>query len=99
MSFKFSYKELSKRGVIVDSEVPEFSRKTCSLTISSSEHGVFEIVAKVAGIQVEEMTLELDELLEKRYNNVETYELDQVTLGVNMTIWLINQYFLLGKKK
>lgn len=99
MSFKFSYKELAKRGVIVDSEVPEFSRKTCSLTISSSEHGVFEIVAKVAGIQVEEMTLELDELLEKRYNNIETYELDQVTLGVNMTIWLINQYFLLGKKK
>lgn len=99
MSFKFSYKELSKRGVIVDSEVPEFSRKTCSFTISSSEHGVFEIVAKVAGIQVEEMSLELDELLEKRYNNVETYELDQVTLGVNMTIWLINQYFLSGKKK
>ena len=99
MSFKYSYKELAKRGVIVDSEVPNFSRKTCSFTISSSEHGVFEIVAKIAGIQVEEMTLELDDLLEKRYNNVETYELDQVTLGVNMTIWLINEYFLLGKKK
>jgi hypothetical protein len=25
--FKFTYKELEKQGVIVDSEVPEFSRK------------------------------------------------------------------------
>jgi len=99
MSFKFSYKDLAKRGVILDSEVPEFSRKTCSFTISSSEYGVFEIVAKVAGIEVEQMTLELDDLLERRYNNLDSLELDQVTLGVNMTIYLVNEYFLMGKKK
>ena len=27
------------------------------------------------------MTLELDDLLERRYNNIATLELDQVTLG------------------
>jgi len=97
--FKFTYKELEKQGVIVDSEVPEFSRKACTFMISSDSYGVFNIVAKMAGLEVEQMTLELDDLLERRYNNIETLELDQVTLGVNMTIFLINSYFLKGKKK
>ena len=57
------------------------------------------IVAKMAGLEVEQMTLELDDLLERRYNNVATLELDQVTLGVNMTIHLINKHFLAGKKR
>ncbi len=92
--FKFTYKELEKQGVIVDSEVPEFSRKACTFMISSDSYGVFNIVAKMAGLEVEQMTLELDDLLERRYNNIETLELDQVTLGVNMTIYLVNNHFL-----
>jgi hypothetical protein len=51
--------------------------------ISSDSYGVFNIVAKMAGLEVEQMTLELDDLLERRYNNIETLELDQVTLGVS----------------
>jgi hypothetical protein len=43
------------------------------------------------------MTLELDDLLERHYNGVEYLELEQVTLDVNMTIHLINKFFL-GKK-
>lgn len=95
--FKFSYKELAKKGVIVDSEVPPISRKKTQFSISSEEVGVFDIVAKIAGISVEKMTLELDDLLERHYNGVEYLELDQVTLDVNMTIHLINKFFL-GKK-
>jgi hypothetical protein len=53
----------------------------------------------MAGLEVEQMTLELDDLLERRYNNINTLELDQVTLGVNMTIHLINKNFLAGKKR
>jgi len=95
--FKFSYKELSKQGVIVDSEVPAMSRKKTQFSISSEEVGVFDITAKIAGISVEKMTLELDDLLERHYNGVEYLELEQVTLDVNMTIHLINKFFL-GKK-
>ncbi|KAL6050431.1 putative Ras GTPase activating protein, partial [Balamuthia mandrillaris] len=93
----FSYKDLAKKGVIVDSEVPAISRKKTQFIISSEEVGMFDIVAKIAGISVEKMTLELDDLLERHYNGVEYLELEQVTLDVNMTIFLINKFFL-GKK-
>jgi len=92
--FKFSYSALSKKGVIIDSEVPQISRKATTFYISSEAIGVFDIVAKVKGIAVEKMTLELDDLLERNYNNISRLDLDQVTLDVNMTIHLINKFFL-----
>jgi len=92
--FKFSYSALDKKGVIIDSEVPAISRKKTSFYISSEAVGVFDIVAKIGGVQVDKMTLELDDLLEKNYNNITQLELDQVILDVNMTIHLINKFFL-----
>eukprot|EP01117_Protostelium_nocturnum_P020952 TRINITY_DN97_c0_g1_i1.p1 TRINITY_DN97_c0_g1~~TRINITY_DN97_c0_g1_i1.p1 ORF type:complete len:852 (-),score=397.92 TRINITY_DN97_c0_g1_i1:65-2620(-) len=92
--FKFSYGALQKKGVILDSEVPAMSRKKTVFYISSEEVGVFDIVAKIAGLPVEKMTLELDDLLERNYNNINRLELDQVTLDVNFTIHLINKFFL-----
>ena len=95
--FKFSYSELAKRGVIRDSEVPAISRKKTTFFIGSEEPGVFDVTAKIAGINVEKMKIELDDLLEKNHNGVELMVLPQVTLDVNMTIHLINKFFL-GKK-
>jgi len=95
--FKFSYKELAKRGVIKTSEVPQISRKKTQFLISSEEAGVFDVTAKIAGISVEKMRLELDDLLERQHSGCESLELEQVTLDVNMTIFLINKFFL-GKK-
>jgi len=92
--FKFSYSALAKKGVIIDSEVPPISRKKTNFYISSEAVGVFDIVAKIGGVPVEKMTLELDDLLEKNYNNITRLELDQVILDVNMTIHLINKFFL-----
>merc|ERR1712137_327040 len=91
---KFSYKDLAKRKVIIDSEVPALTRKKTTFVISSDEPGVFEVVAKIGGVSVEKMVLDLDDLLEKHYNNITKLELDQVTLDVNMTIHLINKAFL-----
>lgn len=61
--FKFSYKDLQKQGVIVDSEVPALSRKKTQFLISSEEVGVFDIVAKIAGISVEKVRSTLSALL------------------------------------
>jgi len=92
--FKFSYSALSKKGVIIDSEVPTLSRKKTTFEISSEKVGVFDIVAKIAGLVVETMTLEFDDLLERNYNNITSLELDQVTLDVNMTSHLLHKFFM-----
>lgn len=95
--FKFKYSDLAKRGVIVRSEVPELSRKKTVFSIISRSPGSFEITAKIAGIKIDMMRLELDDLLEQHYNNVAHLDLDQVTLDVNLTIHLLNKFFV--KKK
>jgi len=96
-SFKFSYKDLQKKGVIVESEVPSLSRGKTSFTINSTLPGIYEVKAKIAGIKVETMELKIDDLLERQFNNVDRLELDQITLDVNMTIHLLNDKFR-GKK-
>lgn len=45
------------QGVIVDSDVPQLSRKKTQFLISSEEVGIFDIVAKIAGISVEKVLL------------------------------------------
>jgi len=92
--FKFSYDALVKKGVIVDSEVDAIARKKMTFLISSEAVGQFDIVAKLGAVAVGKMTLELDDLLERNYNNITRLELEQVTLDVNMTIHLINKFFL-----
>jgi len=97
-SFKFAYKELSKRGVIIDSDVPTLSRGKTVFNISSTIPGSYEVKAKIAGIRAETMDLRIDDLLEKQFNGIDRLELDQITLDVNMTIRLLNEKFL-GKKR
>jgi len=87
---KFAYKDLLKRQVIIDSEVPDMTK----FFISMPEAGLFDIEAKIAGMSVGKMQLELEDLLEKKENNQIRLELDQVTLNVPSTIFLINKYFL-----
>ena len=96
--FKFSYSELVKKGVLLDSEVPVLSRKKTTFLISSDEPGLFDISARIAGVSVEKMQLRFDDLLERHYNNSTRLELDQVTLDVNMTIHLINTLFMKKSK-
>jgi Ras GTPase-activating-like protein IQGAP2/3 len=96
-SFKFSYKDLQKKAIILDSEVPSLSRGKTVFTISCTNPGTYEVKAKIAGIKVETMELKLDDLLERQFNHVDRLELDQITLDVNMTINLLNEKFR-GKK-
>jgi hypothetical protein len=90
---KSTYKELNKKGIIIDSEVPALNRGKTSFSITSTQPGVYEVKAKIAGIRVDTMELRIDDLLEKQANMIDRLELDQITLDVNMTIHCLNEKF------
>lgn len=91
---KFSYKELAKKGVIVSSEVPKLGQKSTAFFLSTDTPGVFDIEAKMAGKTVDTIQLELDDLLEKSHSNDPVLKLENVSLDVNLTLHLLNRYFL-----
>jgi len=90
---KFSYKDLTKKGVIMDSEVPSLARGKTNFVITPTTPGVYEVKALIGGQPVTTMELKLDDLLERQFNSVDRLELEQVTLDVNMTIAMLNEKF------
>jgi len=94
---KFSYKDLQKKGVIIDSEVPSLARGKTNFLITPSNPGVYEVRSIIGGQTVTTMELKFDDLLERQFNSVDRLELEQVTLDVNMTISMLNEKF--QKKK
>ena len=93
---KFAYKDLQKRGIIIDSEVPPLSRGKTKFLISMEALGKFQIEAKIAGVSVGKMEIELEELLEKKENREDKLELEQVTLNVAQTVMLLKKTLVLS---
>jgi len=102
--FSYSYSELLKQRVIITSDVPKIYTKAVKFVITSTIPGVFDIEVKALG-KSKTMQIELDDLLDKRSKNVESFEMAvsfteedaaTVELDVNMTIFLFNK--LLAKK-
>jgi len=91
---KFSYKDLAQKGVILASDVPKLGQKTMTFSISSESPGVFDIEAKLASKTVDTIQLELDDLLDRANSNNPVLKLENVTLDVNLTLHLLNKYFL-----
>ncbi|KAH3767841.1 Ras GTPase-activating protein [Pelomyxa schiedti] len=92
--FKFSYLEMVKRGVIIESEVPKYLQKKTRLQISSEEAGVFDVeVILPRPLPTEKMQLQLADLLDKRDRNVERDVQNNVTLDVNLTLHWLNSLF------
>jgi len=58
------------------------------------EVGSFQIEAKISGIPVPSMKLQLEELLSKKDIGETKLELEKVTLNVTQTIILMNKHFL-----
>jgi len=94
-SHKFSHAQLEKDGVIVASEVPEEKRSSIFFSFSSSSPGVFEVLVMYKSRVISEMSLQLDELLEKQHNNNVELETDFLRLNVNLLIYLLNKTFIL----
>ncbi|XP_049847955.1 ras GTPase-activating-like protein rgaA [Schistocerca gregaria] len=91
---KFSFKELVKRHVIIDSNVHGIVESSIKFFIMMTDVGVFDIEAKIGLSTIAKLQLELEDLLEKKEKSINTLELDQITLSVPYTIFLINKIFL-----
>ena len=94
---KFSHNLLEKDGIIIESEVPAERRSSISFSFTSPNPGSFEIEVLYKGRRIAELSLELDELLERQHNNQLDLELDFLRLNVNLLIYLLNKNFLTGK--
>jgi len=91
---KFAYKDLEKKNVIVDSEVPKNAQGKCKFFISMKEAGKFEVECKVAGFTAGAMHIDLEDLLERRDNGEKNIEEKGVTMHIPSTIHFLNKYFL-----
>lgn len=97
-SIKYSCSQLIKKGVIVTIKVPSSQYSTISFELKETETvGVFDVKVLIAGIPVETITIELDDLLEKQDNGTYILELmdGRVKLRVNLLVHLLNKLALI----
>ncbi|KAM9961780.1 hypothetical protein ACTFIR_004641 [Dictyostelium discoideum] len=91
---KISFKELTKKGVIVESDIPKLSHGSTSFYISSDAPGIFDIEARIGVASVGTLSLSLDDLLDKSSAGIPYLKLENIVLDVNMTLHLLNRHFL-----
>lgn len=97
-STKYSCSQLVKKGVIAEIGVPSSQYSTVAFRLKETEMlGVFSVKVLIAGIVVETITIELDDLLEKQDNGTYIFELmdGRVKLRVNLLIHLLNKLALM----
>ena len=91
----FTYPELVKKSVIVKSEIPGSAQSSVNFTfrVSPEVPGMFVVTATVRGFEAHRATVLLEDLLGEQERGMENYEMDNVTLSVNMLIHLLNVSF------
>ena len=92
---RVSYKDLTERGVIVDSHLADTIRQNISFRFRRSDQvpGRFDIEAYVNGALAQSTSIFLDELLQDQADGKATVDLEDVTLNCNMLIHLLNNDF------
>mmetsp|Transcript_17716 Transcript_17716/g.53103 ORF Transcript_17716/g.53103 Transcript_17716/m.53103 type:complete len:779 (+) Transcript_17716:136-2472(+) len=96
--FKFSHKSLESDKIIVKSEVPPERKSGIQFSFSETQPGIYRVKVLYKGRFVSDMVIHLDELLEYQHNNVQTIEVEFLTLNVNLLIYLLNKHFVGGSK-
>ena len=93
-TLKYSCTQLIKKGVIVEIGVPSSQQGSISFEIEDTPQvGHFVVKVYVALINMETITIELDDLLEKQDNGVYFLELidGRVKLRTNLLVHLLNK--------
>ncbi|CAG8525402.1 3644_t:CDS:10 [Paraglomus brasilianum] len=93
--YKFTYIQLERDGIIVESSVPDYRRRDIYFNITSPVPGTFVIALHYRGREaaILEMDLKLDDLLEKQQDNVVSLDLEYVQLDVSKILQLLNKTF------
>ncbi|EGG15734.1 RasGTPase-activating protein [Cavenderia fasciculata] len=92
--FKFSYSQLEKDGIILESEVPEDRRSNIYFSFCSASPGIYDVTLIYRTTSVSEIKLHLDELLELQANHQLDYETDFFKLNINLLLFLLNKTFI-----
>jgi len=93
-SFKFSHIQLEKDGIIISSDVPDERRSNIFFSFASPNPGTFSVTVLYKSRVISEMSLQLDELLERQSNNSFELETDFLKLNVNLLVYLLNKTFI-----
>jgi Ras GTPase-activating-like protein IQGAP2/3 len=93
-SFKFSHVQLEKDGIIISSDVPDERRSNIFFSFASPNPGTFSVTVLYKNRVISEMSLQLDELLERQSNNSFELETDFLKLNVNLLVYLLNKTFI-----
>jgi len=93
--YKFTHAQFEKDGVIVDTNVPDNRKANIFFQISSPTPGTFIIALHYKGREkaILEMDLKIDDLLEKRQENITALDLEYVSLDVDKVLNLLNKTF------
>lgn len=92
---KFSFKQLyEKHKVIEELNVVKSQQNKFKFLIRMTEPGKFDVEAKLAGLTVNTIQLDLADLLDKQSKQQQSIKYEDVTLNVNMTIYILNRLFV-----
>jgi hypothetical protein len=95
-SYQYTAEQLHKRQILESiNGVNQKLYGAIKFTISSDEVGIFNIVAKAKLFDPTEITITLDELLDARYNEIQTLTICDglAKVNVNLLLHLINKKF------
>jgi len=94
-AYKYSHAQLDKDGIIIESEVPNDSRRASIFFVfTSPAAGVFEASVLYKTKHILDIKFQLDDLLEKQHNNQQELETDFLKLNLNLLVHFLNKLFI-----
>jgi Ras GTPase-activating-like protein IQGAP2/3 len=90
----YTHAQLEKDGVITSSDVPAERRPNITLQISSKQAGIYTVAVLYKSRQISEMTIKLDDLLERQHKGKEEIATEFMRFNVNLLLLLLNKIFL-----
>ncbi len=90
----FTHAQLEKDGVITTSDVPTERRPNITLQFSSKQSGIYNVAVLYKARQISELTLKLDDLLERQHKGREDVPTEFMRFDIKELLCLLNKIFL-----